>query len=149
MSSLKLVEYFDFRRKSTWNTLYCTYNSVMLHSYYGMQVRWTKDSKGRIQPRYNNQQNADGRKDHLFALEIGVLEIVLLPGPVPVVRLEPPAGGDVPVPVGSQVPLAHHVRGEVEAGVEVLGEQPELERQGVRLGRQNDAVLKACKPTIR
>ena len=61
-------------------------------------------------------------------------------------RLESPVGGDVPVPVGSQVPLAHHVRGEVEAGVEVLGEEPELERQGVRLGRQNYAVLKPCKP---
>ena len=66
------------------------------------------------------QTDADGQ-EHLFALQIGMLVVVLLPGPVPVVRLEPPAGGDVPVPVGSQVPLAHNVRGEVEAGVEVLG----------------------------
>ena len=86
---------------------------------------------------------------HLFALQIGVLVIVLLARPVPVVRLEPPAGGDVPVPAGTQVPLAHHVGGEVEAGVEVLGEEPELERQGVRLGRMDDPVLKSCEPVSR
>ena len=86
----------------------------------------------------------DGQMN-LVALQIGVLVIVLLAGPVPDVGLEPPPGGDVPLPAAPQVPLAYHVRGEVEARVEVLGEEAELERQGARLGRQDDAVLEACK----
>ena len=48
--------------------------------------------------------------EHLFALKICVLEVVLFSRPVSVVRLESPACRHILGPVGPQVPLAHCMR---------------------------------------
>ena len=72
--------------------------------------------------------------------------VVLVARPIPHMTVESPLCGRVDGPVTAQVPLTRHVGAVVEP-VQVLGQKPELEGEGVGGGSHQDTALETYSHT--
>ena len=75
----------------------------------------------------------------------GVVEVVVVSGPGPQVRLEAPPRGRVLAAVVAQVPLSHDAA-VVAPRIQVLGQKSFGQREAAGLGAEQHRVLHACGP---